>query len=566
VSSRKLPRHVHTPEELGLADYSQTIPRDWLPQLDWARMAFETLADFIAKVGNIAWTYITKTASDVLSTIASWANMVTAFGNLAWGYVTKTAQNIMDTLVSWANMVSVWGNIAWSQITKTASDIMTTISTWANIIGQVGNLAWSYITATAANIMTTISSWANILSQVGAMTVLQITTTLTNWATLISGLGNVAWTYVTKTASDVMTTVSSWTNILSQVGAMTVGQILTALTSWTQMTSGSALGTFPIAKLDLPPYKLTTSAYNYVVNGGFEYGTWGGDEGWIPTATFAAKFGKYCIALYAVASNELSGYSNYIDIRGMDKVTLSAWITIWNRTAGTFQGVVWFYNSSKTLLSWTSWYETATTNFGWTQISHTYTPSTDFPTGTAYIRITFQWWAASSPYCTGDAYIDAVQINMGDQIPTFQDFTAYSYNWCPEKIETMLATELAWSNQTWTDILELGFECESTMLCMIFAHARGSIKKDSGTAEANAEYKLLLDDSDISGTFGWIGKVEMAPNEILRGCYSSHSVAIITKGTHTVKMQMIANIAGSTARAYDRRISILKGFYQGGAT
>jgi len=146
------------------------------------------------------------------------------------------------------------------------------------------------------------------------------------------------------------------------------------------------------------------------------------------------------------------------------------------------------------------------------------------------------------------------------------NFTGYSLNWMPEKIETMASSELAWSSQDWTDILSLGFECESTMLCIILIDARGSIKKDAGTAEANAEYRLLLDGNYMSGTFGWIGKVEFTVNEILHGHYSMHTVAIVPKGSHTLTMQMIANIGGSTARAYDRRLTIIKGFYQGGTT
>jgi hypothetical protein len=146
------------------------------------------------------------------------------------------------------------------------------------------------------------------------------------------------------------------------------------------------------------------------------------------------------------------------------------------------------------------------------------------------------------------------------------NFTGYSLNWMPEKIETMASSELAWSSQDWTDILELGFECESTMLCIILIDARGSIKKDAGTAEANAEYRLLLDGNYISGTFGWIGKVEFTVNEALHGHYSMHTVAVVPKGSHTLTMQMIANIGGSTARAYDRRLTIIKGFYQGGTT
>jgi hypothetical protein len=288
------------------------------------------------------------------------------------------------------------------------------------------------------------------------------------------------------------------------------------------------------------------------VNGGFEYGTWGGDEAWIPSTSLAAKFGKYSIALYAVGNNKLSGYSNYIDIRGMDKITLSAWITIWNRTAGAFQGVIWFYNSSKTLLSWTSWYETSTTDFGWTQISHTYTPSTEFPANTAYIRITFQWWAAGSPYCTGDAYIDGVQINMGDQIPTFQDFTTYAYNWCPEKIETTSATTVSWASASWTDILTLNLECESTMLLLIFAHCHcyNGDASDQG-------FLLHFDDVSLAETYVIHDG---------RGNYSVHSVKIATRGSHHIDMKMVRGGSSGTVYGYERRLTTLKGFYQGGTT
>jgi hypothetical protein len=211
----------------------------------------------------IPWSGVTKTYSDVLTTIASWANTITAFG--AW-----TAGQIISVLTSWVNMITAFGNLAWSQVTKTATDVLNTIASWANMItafgawttGQItsmltswaqmvtamGNLVWSQVTKTASDVMATISTWANILSQVGAMTVAQITTLLTSTANVISALGNWAWAQITKTATDVMTTISSWTNILNQVGAMTVAQITTTLTStaniisalgnwtWTQIT------------------------------------------------------------------------------------------------------------------------------------------------------------------------------------------------------------------------------------------------------------------------------------------------------------------------------------------
>jgi hypothetical protein len=120
----------------------------------------------------------------------------------------------------------------------------------------------------------------------------------------------------------------------------------------------------------------------------------------------------------------------------------------------------------------------------------------------------------------------------------------------PEKIETVSTTQTSWSSSTvWSDppILELTFECDATMLLLIFTHC---IFVGIGSL------RLLLDDTVIPET-------QMVVNSCM---WSPHSVAIKTKGIHTLKMQMISNEQGVTVYGYGRRMSILKGFYQGGTT
>ncbi len=46
----KLPRHYHPPDELGQADYIHTIGIDQLPQIDWARMAFDTWTSLLTQL------------------------------------------------------------------------------------------------------------------------------------------------------------------------------------------------------------------------------------------------------------------------------------------------------------------------------------------------------------------------------------------------------------------------------------------------------------------------------------------------------------------------------------
>ena len=206
----------------------------------------------IQAVLGTAWTLLQNALGSMVDFIGGILKTIYDAGTVAWEQITKTAQNILDTLgalskaaittllTSWDWMISgvgALGNITWNFITKTAQNILDTLgaitsaqiktllASWANICNitsGLGNLAWSYITKTASDVMGTIASWANILTQVGALTVAQITTMLTSTANVISALGNWAWTQITKTAQ----------NILDSLGAITSAQIKGLLTGW----------------------------------------------------------------------------------------------------------------------------------------------------------------------------------------------------------------------------------------------------------------------------------------------------------------------------------------------
>lgn len=144
----------------------------------------------------------------------------------------------------------------------------------------------------------------------------------------------------------------------------------------------------------------------------------------------------------------------------------------------------------------------------------------------------------------------------------YQNFTAYSLNWMPEKIETTSATEFSWSQIDWTNILELSIECESKMLLFIQGFARLEVSK--ATEGVTYGYiQLTIDDSEISATNMTFGAY---PVYQWYGDYGVHSVAALDKGIHTLRMRFRSYSTEITVKARDRRLTVLKSFYQGGAT
>lgn len=159
----------------------------------------------------------------------------------------------------------------------------------------------------------------------------------------------------------------------------------------------------------------------------------------------------------------------------------------------------------------------------------------------------------------------AILNEQGVQWIRTQNFTTYASNWCPEKIETVSTTVYAWSSTDWTDILSLQFECESSMLALIFGYAYFNYTNNESQNVKGASFRLLMDDVQITGTMGETSSL-VPTGGLLYGTYHIHTVAIKEKGTHVLKLQTRALTTYNSVGVYDRRLSILKGFYQGGTT
>jgi len=155
----------------------------------------------------------------------------------------------------------------------------------------------------------------------------------------------------------------------------------------------------------------------------------------------------------------------------------------------------------------------------------------------------------------------------------FANFTTYAYNWCPEKIDTEMATTVSWSSDlNWTDDsndpLHLEVTCDSKMLLFVNAYCRLSTYKDTSTLgkQIGSAFKLVVDTTDLPATEGHIANwADASSGYWVKGVYSCHTVVILEKGVHTIKLRVrMMGGTGVTAYFYERRLSALKGFYQGG--
>jgi phage-related protein len=179
-------------------------------------------ANMVSSFGNLAWSYVTKTASDIMTTIGTWANILTQVG-------AQTAAQITTTLTNWATVISGLGSLAWSYVTKTAQNVLDTLGAitsaqikalltgWGQISDAtygLGKMAYSYITGTFATFKATITdaiSWA--WSEV-AKTYTDICNTLGSWANVVSStLGKL-------TLGTTQFLASSWSALIGIIGGV----------------------------------------------------------------------------------------------------------------------------------------------------------------------------------------------------------------------------------------------------------------------------------------------------------------------------------------------------------
>ena len=159
---------------------------------------------------------------------------------------------------------------------------------------------------------------------------------------------------------------------------------------------------------------------NSVLNPSFEYGDWGGDE---TASTDYSKYGKYSGKLVANGANIYSAMSNWINIKGWDKVTVAAWVNITALTTASFWLTIRFYDTNRAACTPTDHIDLAqyTATQDWAQVSHTYA-ATDFPSDCVYIRVRMAWWNdIGDP--SGTAYVDGWQVHKGEYLPDFYDGT-----------------------------------------------------------------------------------------------------------------------------------------------
>jgi hypothetical protein len=154
-----------------------------------------------------------------------------------------------------------------------------------------------------------------------------------------------------------------------------------------------------------------TSSGNFIQNGSFENGVW---EGSLVITTNESVYGQNSAKLVADGSNTNGIWSNFVDIRNFDQLTISAFVKISEIKTPSFYGALYFYNATKQLLSkknHVDWLllNSPTSDF----VRHNKTFSTsEFPEETRYVRVRFRWWNEDGNP-SGVAYLDGIQINGG---------------------------------------------------------------------------------------------------------------------------------------------------------
>jgi hypothetical protein len=160
---------------------------------------------------------------------------------------------------------------------------------------------------------------------------------------------------------------------------------------------------------------------------------------------------------------------------------------------------------------------------------------------------------------------DGFEWIVKPKVLPFACFTGYSNNWCPEKLETMSTTSLSWSSTDWTNVLDLQFECESTMLIVAFAFMDTEMYRASA-GSLFGFVKLTLDDVDLPATQAVLYEDGGNGLTAFEVPVHIHTVFTALKGVHHLKIAMRVYSSSYTIWGYSRRLSILKGFYQGGTT
>jgi len=181
--------------------------------------------------------------------------------------------------------------------------------------------------------------------------------------------------------------------------------------------------------------------HNWIQNGGFEIGDWGGDE---EQSTEQVYKGIYSAKLIADGSQEVfSGKSNRINIDPATyKYTISTWVNLTSYTQGKFVLRAIFYDASDIELGYRDWCELIAVTTGWEKKFYKF-EEPDFPVNTAKIDFQFAWLHVDVDMPIGTAYVDNYKFEIGDSAT--EDWSSSELSAMDESLRNVkLATLVVW--------------------------------------------------------------------------------------------------------------------------
>ncbi|MDP2361592.1 MAG: hypothetical protein Q8O14_12730 [bacterium] len=177
----------------------------------------------------------------------------------------------------------------------------------------------------------------------------------------------------------------------------------------------------------------------------------------ITRSTDCSVFGGYSMKIQAEGGPSATSLAkvNFIDLRGLSKVCVSAYIRMHLRNAGTFYARITPYYEDHMPMTPIDW--TVLTQSGETQFTR-YWRSFDMsklgdagelPLGTVFIKLSFGWDGALA---SGTAYVDAVKVEQGS-FPT---------HWTPYGLKEQDSLDLVSDGETYRRVKEVNPSGEIT--------------------------------------------------------------------------------------------------------
>jgi len=306
---------------------------------------------------------------------------------------------------------------------------------------------------------------------------------------------------------------------------------------------------------------LSTSSENLIVNPSFEVGTWGGPETW---DSIEKKIGQYSIKLVSdgTVAEVATGWSNWVNVFGLKKLAVGVWMKINEYTQGKMAVWITFYDGARNWLAATQIGELWGANTGWRHFEKI----VDVPEGAywAKLRGYHQQKDGLNPLLT--SFFDGFQLHVGQQIPEFQDYTAYSSRWLPEKIVYAVSSEVeVVSADAWETVLPLTFTTKQKSLAFILIDWEAYAWPVVGSEEAFYRWRVLLngvkiiplDPMDFSATF-----ISTPGSDVsFRQSNTVHSVQELEADTeYTIELQLYRpSLVTDYLAAFNRSITVLLG-------